>query len=108
MNHAREDAALSCLGLRIRSLPAPLPQKLSRALKHRHAPVPVAVGDVDIAITRVNRDSGGIEKTLVAGIQRRALAGTVRSIERSPRSDLRQEFAVVRVLLQDAVGQRVS
>src|SRR5690242_5982939 len=62
MHHPGENAPGPCPGFLVGSLSAPLPQELSGLVEYRHPPVAVAVRDVDIAVARVDGDSGRIEK----------------------------------------------
>ncbi len=88
----------------------PLAQIFSGLVEHDDAeiivalPFGVAVGDVDVAVVRIEPDFRDAEKLRRALVQGRAHDRAVGGIEYAFLSDLQQElFSVVRIFLHDAV-----
>ena len=91
----RERAARAGLDFLLRRLLSPLAQELSVAVEHRHAPVAVSVGDVDIAVRGIDDDAGGIEELRAAGVEQLPFGRAVRRIEDAALADLQQQLSVV-------------
>ena len=80
----------------------PLAQELALGVEDDDAVVAVAVGDVDIAVERIDRDVGGLVQHRGAAVQAGGLAA--RPVARRAAADLQQERPVPRPLLDHAAA----
>src|SRR5262249_14313246 len=85
-------------------LPAPLAQKLAAAVEHGDAPVAIAVGNIDVAVAGIDRDTRRIEELLGAGIEAGGPPGPIGGIETAALADLQQQPAIGSIFLDDAVA----
>src|SRR5690606_6259391 len=68
---------------------------IAAPVEMHEAAVAITVADIDIAILRIDGDGGGLEKAILAGIERVALDRAVRGIEDAALADLHQQIAVL-------------
>jgi hypothetical protein len=68
MDNLEEGSADTGLGFSRRSLAAPLPDKMAGLIEHGNAAVAITVGNIDIAVGRIDRDTRRPEKACVTRI----------------------------------------
>src|SRR5581483_924334 len=104
VHDAEKNAAGVRLGLLLRRLTAELPNVFALAVEDDDAPVAVAVGDVNVAVRRIDREACRPVEQRMARVQRGGFLAAVFGIEFTLRADLQQQLAVARILLRDGVG----
>src|SRR5882672_10786113 len=94
MQHGHERVA----GFGLRAVQIPLAQELSGAIKHHDAvvsPGSLAVGNVNVAILRIDRDARGFKERRVAGVQSFSLRRAIGRVDYPLFPDLEQELASI-------------
>ena len=104
MHDLGEHAGDVLLGFLLGRLASPLPQEFAGLVEHRDAPVAVAVGDVDVAVARIDHDPRRHVELVLRGVVALAAPRAVDRVEFALGADLQQQLAVRRVFLDDAVG----
>ena len=107
-NHAVHGAqkytANPCVRLCLRGLTPPLAEVVAFAIEDHDALVPVTIGNVHVAVARIDRDLRRFEQRRVARIQALAGGGAVGAVHDSLGPYLQQHFAaIVRILLNNSV-----
>ena len=69
VDHLHENTGLTGFRLCARALPSPLTQEFAGSIKYRDAAVSVAIGNINIAVGRIDRDIGRHEELSVTRVK---------------------------------------
>ena len=94
MNDLGEDAGCAFLCFLVGCLAAPLAQELSVFVEHHDAAVAVAVGDIDVAVGRIDHDRRRHVQLILGSVEANTLSRTIDGIELAADADLQQQFPV--------------